>query len=155
MANTYTQIHIQTVFCVSNRDNLIKAEWKDELYKYITAIVQKNGHKLLIINGMPDHIHLFFGFRTTQSLADLMQEVKEDSSKWINERKFTKQKFSWQAGFGGFSYSKSHVESVIQYIQNQERHHQKKTFVQEYKEMLDAFGIDYDDRFLFKPVEPE
>jgi hypothetical protein len=84
-----------------------------------------------------------------------MQEVKEDSSKWINERKFTKQKFSWQAGFGGFSYSKSHVESVIQYIQNQERHHQKKTFVQEYKEMLDAFGIDYDDRFLFKPVELE
>jgi len=102
---------------------------------------------------MPDHIHLFFGFRTTQALADLRQEIKEDSSKWINEKKFTKEKFSWQAVYGGFSYSKSHVERVILYIQNQERHHQKKIFLQEYKEMLDAFGINYDDRFLFKPVE--
>ena len=155
MANTYTQIHIQTVFSVQNRDCLIEPDWKDELYKYITAIVQNNGHKLLIINGMPDYIHLFFGFRTTQSLSDLMQEVKEDSSKWINERKFTKQKFSWQAGYGGFSYSRSHVERVIRYIQNQERHHQKKTFLEEYKEMLVAFGIEYDQQFLFKPVEPE
>lgn len=153
MANTYTQIHIQVVFCVEKRGSLIKADWKDELYKYITGIVQNNGHKILIINGMPDHIHIFLGFRTTQSLADLIQEVKQDSSRWINQRKFTKQKFSWQAGYGAFSYSKSHVERVIQYIQNQERHHQKKSFLQEYREMLDAFGVDYDERFLFKPVE--
>ena len=86
MANTYTQIHIQTVFCVQNRHCLIKPEWKDELYKYITAIVQKYNHKLLIINGMPDHIHLFIGFRPSQSLSDLIQEVKEDSSKWINQK---------------------------------------------------------------------
>jgi putative transposase len=130
MANTFTQIHIQTVFCVENRKSLIKPDWKDELYKYITGIIQENGHKLLIINGMPDHIHLFFGFRPTQSLSDLMQEVKAGSSKWINEKKFIKEKFSWQAGYGGFSYSKSHVESVIDYIKNQERHHQKKTFLQ-------------------------
>ncbi len=153
MANTYTQIHIQTVFCVQNRHCLIKPEWKDELYKYITAIVQKHNHKLLIINGMPDHIHLFIGFRTSQSLSDLMQEVKEDSSKWINQRQFTKQRFSWQAGYGGFSYSKSHVDKVIRYIQNQEKHYQKKTFLQEYKEMLDALGVEYDDRYLFQPVD--
>jgi REP element-mobilizing transposase RayT len=153
MANTFTQIHVQTVFCVENRYSLIKPEWKDELYKYITGIIQKNGHKLLIINGMPDHIHLFFGFRPTQSLSDLMQEVKAGSSKWINEKKFIQEKFSWQAGYGGFSYSKSHVEKVIDYIKNQERHHLKKTFIQEYQEMLDAFGIDYEERFLFKPIE--
>jgi putative transposase len=153
MANTYTQIHIQIVFCVQNRHCLINPEWKDEFYKYITAIVQKHNHKLLIINGMPDHIHLFIGFRPSQSLSDLMQEVKEDSSKWINQRQFTKQRFSWQAGYGGFSYSKSHVDKVIRYIQNQEKHHQKKTFLQEYKEMLDAFGVEYDDRYLFQPID--
>jgi len=155
MPNTYTQIHIQTVFSVQNRVSLINPTWKDELYKYITAIVQNNGHKLLAINGMPDHIHLFFGFRPTQALSEHMQEVKEDSSKWINQKKFTSGKFSWQAGYGGFSYSQSHVEKVIQYIQNQERHHQKKTFLQEYEQMLGAFKIEYDERYLFKPVELE
>jgi REP element-mobilizing transposase RayT len=153
MANTYTQIHIQAVFCVQNRHCLIAPDWKDELYKYITAIVQRNGHKLLVINGMPDHIHLFFGLRPNQSLSDLMQEVKEDSSKWINERKFTSQRFSWQAGYGAFSYSRSHLHQVIRYIQNQELHHQKKTFSKEYIEMLEAFGVDFEERFLFKPVE--
>jgi len=102
MANTYTQIHIQTVFCAENRGSLIKPEWKDELYKYVTGLVQNKGHKLLIINGMPDQVHLFFGFRTTQSFAELMQEVMEDSPKWINQNKFTKQKFSWQVGYRVF-----------------------------------------------------
>jgi putative transposase len=100
MANTYTQIHIQAIFAVQNRQSLIQKEWREELYKYITGIVQNNNHKVLQINGMPDHIHLFFGMRPSQSLSDLMKVVKGDSSEWINKKKFTKGKFSWQSGYG-------------------------------------------------------
>ncbi len=153
MGNTYTQIHIQSVFTVQNRACVIRKAWKDELYKYITTIIQSNGHKVLAINGMPDHIHVFFGMRPTQSLSDLMQDVKADSSKWINERGFVKGKFSWQEGYGAFSYSKSHVSKVIDYIRNQEEHHRKKTFIEEYTELLEKFGVDYDERYVFKPVE--
>ena len=153
MANTYTQIHIQTVFAVQNRQSLIRTEWRDELYKYITGIVQKHNHKMLQINGMPDHIHLFFGMRPSQSLSDLMKAVKGDSSEWINKRGFANGKFSWQAGYGAFSYAKSQVPIVIRYIQNQEQHHKKKTFKEEYIDFLKEFEIDYDDRFIFKPIE--
>ena len=152
MANTYTQIHIQAVFTVQNRECIINKPWKDELYKYITGIVQNNNHKLLAINGMPDHLHIFFGMRPVQSLSDLMQQVKEDSSKWINKRKFLPCKFSWQEGYGAFSYGKSQIRQVIQYIERQEEHHKKKTFLQEYKEFLDVFGVEYDERYIFKPV---
>jgi len=153
MGNTFTQIHIQSVFAVQNRISIIRKAWKDELYKYITAIIQSNGHKVLAINGMPDHVHVFFGLRPTQSLSDLMQDVKGDSSKWINERGFVKGKFSWQEGYGAFSYSRSHVGKVIDYIRNQEEHHRKKTFIEEYTELLEKFGVDYDERYVFKPVE--
>ncbi len=153
MPNTYTQIHIHAVFSVQNRICLISDSWKDQLYRYITGIIQNNGHKLLIINGMPDHIHILFGFRPTQSLSDLMQDVKGDSSRWINEKKLIKGRFSWQEGYGAFSYSKSHVSSVIKYIQNQEIHHRRLSFLEEYKKMLDDFGVDYNERYLFKPVE--
>ncbi len=153
MANTYTQIHIQAIFAVQNRQSLIQREWREELYKYITGIIQKNNHKMLQINGMTDHIHIFFGMRPSQSLSDLMKAVKGDSSEWINKRGFTKQKFSWQAGYGAFSYAKSQVPKVIQYIQNQEEHHRKKTFTEEYIAFLDAFEIEYDEQFIFKPVE--
>jgi len=152
MANTYTQIHIQAVFAVQNRDSIILNSWKDELYKYITGIVQNHSHKVLAINGMPDHIHLFFGMRPTQSLSDLMQDVKAYSSKWINERQFTKHKFSWQESFGGFSYSKSHIDNVIEYIKNQETHHRKKTFLEEYREILEKSGIDFNENYIFKPI---
>jgi putative transposase len=153
MPNTYTQIHIHTVFAVQNRICLISNLWKDQLFKYITGIVQNNGHKLLIINGMPDHLHILFGFRPTQSLSDLMQDIKGDSSRWINENKFVPGKFSWQEGYGAFSYSKSHLPSVIKYIQNQEIHHRKRSFIEEYKKMLEDFGVDYNDRYILKPVE--
>ncbi len=153
MANTYTQIHIQAVFAVQNRDCIIGKQWKDELYKYITGIIQNHNHKLLAINGMPDHLHIFFGMRPTQSIADLMQQVKGDSSKWINEKKFIRSKFSWQEGYGAFSYGKSQVHQVIQYIQEQENYHKKKTFIEEYKEFLKVFEIEYDERFIFKPIE--
>jgi putative transposase len=151
--NSYTQIHVQAVFSVQNRECIIGKQWKDELYKYITGIIQNQNHKLLAINGMPDHLHIFFGLRPTQSISDLMQKVKGDSSKWINEKKFIRSKFSWQEGYGAFSYGKSQTDQVIQYIQSQEKHHNNKTFIEEYKEFLKAFEIEYDENFVFKPVE--
>ena len=153
MANTYTQIHIQTVFAVQNRASLINVEWRDELYKYITGIIQNNDHKVLQINGMPDHIHILFGMRPVQSLSDLMKQVKQDSSKWINQKGFVMEKFSWQAGFGAFSYSKSELPNVINYIKNQEEHHRIKSFTAEYLQLLDDFKIEFDERYIFKPIE--
>jgi REP element-mobilizing transposase RayT len=153
MANTYTQIFIQFVFAPKFRASLIHSSWEEELYKYITGIVQQNKHKMLAINGMPDHIHLLIGFQTTQSISDLMQDVKAYSSKWINERKLVKSRFEWQEGYGGFSYSKSQVNQVVQYILNQKEHHRKITFMEEYKEVLRKFEIQFDVRYVFR--EPE
>ena len=152
MANTYTQIHIQAVFTVQNRECIITDRWRDELYKYITGILQNNKHKLLAINGMPDHIHILFGLRPSQSLSDLMQDIKGGSSKWINERQFVRGKFSWQEGYGAFSYSKSDLPNVIRYIECQQQHHQKQKFIDEYLCLLNEFEIDYNDEFIFKPV---
>ncbi|PKQ44256.1 IS200/IS605 family transposase [Confluentibacter flavum] len=153
MANTYTQIHIQAVFAVQNRQSLIKKEWKDELFKYITGIIQNHGHKVLQINGMPDHIHILFGMRPTQSLSDLMKQIKQDSSKWINNKEFVNDKFSWQAGFGAFSYAKSEVPNVINYIKNQEHYHKSITFQDEYLQLLKAFNIEFDERYILKSVQ--
>lgn len=152
MANTFTQIHLQIVFAVENRISLISNSWKDELYKYTTGIVQNNDHKLLSINGMPDHIHLLIGMRPVQALSYLMQQIKRESSSWVNDNKFTKGKFNWQEGYGAFSYSRSHLPDVIKYIENQELHHKKKTFIEEYKELLEKFEIIYDERYIFKEV---
>jgi len=153
MANTYTQIHIQAIFAVQNRDCIISNSWKDELYKYIMGIIRNNQHKPLVINGMPDHVHVLFGMMASQSLSDLMQDIKGNSSKWINEKRFLRCRFSWQEGFGAFSYSKSQISNVINYINKQEEHHKKKNFSEEYKEFLQAFNIDYDERYVFKPIE--
>jgi REP element-mobilizing transposase RayT len=119
----------------------------------MTGIIQNHGHKVLQINGMPDHIHILFGMRPTQSLSDLMKQVKQDSSKWINNKNFVNGKFSWQAGFGAFSYSKSEVPKVINYIKNQELHHKSKTFQEEYLQLLKKFKIEFDERYIFKPIE--
>lgn len=153
MANTYTQIHIQVVFSVQDRNSVIRPTWKEELNRYMTGIVQNNGHKVLAINGMPDHIHLFIGMRPSQSLSNLMQDIKGDSTKWINKKGFVKSHFSWQEGYGAFSYNRSSVDSVIDYIKNQEAHHLKKSFVEEYHDFLNKFEIDFDERYLFVPVE--
>jgi putative transposase len=153
MANTFTQIHIHAVFAVKNRESIIQHSWKDELYKYITGIVQKNGHKMLSINGMPDHLHVLFGLRPSQSLSDLMQDVKGSSSKWINEKGFVRGKFFWQEGYGAFSYSRSDLANVIRYINNQQVHHQKRSFLDEYIDLLEEFEIEYDKRFVFKPTD--
>ncbi len=153
MANTYTQIYIQTVFTVQNRISLIKPNWQEELFKYITGIVQNNKHKLIAINGMPDQVHLFIGMKPHQSLSDLMQDVKTDSSKWIHKYGFVNGHFEWQAGYGGFSYSISQIDTVVKYINNQAKHHKTKSFIEEYLEFLEKFQVPFDERFIFKPVE--
>lgn len=153
MSNTYTQLHIHAVFAVKFREGLINIKWKDELYKYITGVLQHNKHKLLAINGMPDHVHILFGMKPAQSLSDLMQDIKGSSSKWINEKKFIPHKFEWQQGYGAFSYSRSHISNVIEYIENQESHHKKQTFLEEYIMFLKKFEIEFDDKYIFK--EPE
>ncbi len=152
MANTYTQIHLHLIFAVKYRTGIIQDNWKSELYKYITGIVQGNNHKLLIINGMPDHIHLLIGVRPVQSVSDLLQDIKGSSSKWINEKGFVKGKFEWQDGYAAFSYGKSQIKDVIKYIENQEEHHRKRTFREEYLAFLNAFGVEYDEKYIFKEL---
>ncbi len=152
MPNTYTQIHIQFVCAVKYRAALIDRSWKDELHKYITAIIQNEEHKLLQINSMPDHIHILIGMKPTQAISSLVKKVKTESSKWIKEKGFC-QSFTWQEGYGAFSYSKSHVDKVIRYIQNQEIHHRKQTFLEEYLEFLKVFEVEYDERYIFRELE--
>jgi len=153
MSNTYTQIHIQCVMAVKFRLSVIEPSWKERLHQYITGIVQNNGHKMVSINAMPDHLHLFFGFRPNQSLSHLMRIVKGESSEWINKEKFNSSAFRWQEGYGAFSYSRSQIPAVCKYIENQEEHHRKKRFLEEYKHILDESGIEYDERYIFKPLE--
>jgi putative transposase len=153
MANSYTQIHIQFVFAVKYRQALIQTAWKERLHQYITGIFQENKHKMLQINSMPDHIHIFFGMRPHQSIAALIQNVKSESTKWIIAQQFCKQPFAWQEGYGAFSYAKSQVPNVIRYIQNQEIHHRKQTFLEEYIRFLEAFEIEWDEKYIFKELE--
>ena len=130
MPNTYTQLHFQFVFAVQNRVSLIQKPWKDNLYQYITGIVQNQNHKMLMINGMPDHIHMVLGMRPIQSISDLLHMIKKDSSTWINKNNMVPGNFHWQEGYGAFSYSQSNFGNVIEYIKNQKEHHKKKTFRQ-------------------------
>ncbi len=126
--------------------------FKNELYQYITGIIQNQEHKVLAINGTEDHIHIFIGMRPSQSISDLLQDIKASSSKWINDKKFLKIKFEWQSGYGAFSYSKSHVDKVINYIKNQEEHHKKETFKEEYLKFLKVFEIEYNESYIFKDL---
>ena len=153
MANTYTQLHIQFVFAVKYRAAMISNDWKDELHKYITGIFQENNHKMLQLNSMPDHIHIFIGMRPHQSISDLIQLVKVESSKWIKEQGLCKYPFAWQEGYGAFSYAKSQVNNVIRYIQNQEKHHQRERFLDEYRRFLTLFEIEWDEKYIFKELE--
>lgn len=150
MANTYSQIYIHIVFAVKGRQNLISKEWKEELYKYITGIVRNKDQKLIAINGMPDHIHILIGLKPSKSISDLTRDIKANSSRFINEKQWVNGKFEWQTGFGAFSCGQSDVSTVIQYIQNQEIHHCEKTFKEEYINLLESFGIDYKNEYLFE-----
>ena len=153
MADTYTQIHIHAIFAVKNRQSLITEDFQDRLFKYIISIFHNNGHKVLSINGMPDHIHILFGLKPTQSLSKLIQEVKRDSSEWVNKNHLVRKKFAWQSGYGAFSYSKSQLTIVSRYILNQKKHHQKKSFIDEYSKILQNLGIEYDARGIFTEVK--
>ncbi len=150
MANTFSQIYIQTVFAVEGRMSLIRPDFKEELYKYVTGIVKNNGQKLISINGVSDHVHILIGLRPAMALADLVRNIKADSSNFINKSGWVRGRFSWQEGYGAFSYGHSQLNAVIRYIQNQERHHQKKTFKNEYLALLKKFEIEFDEKYVFK-----
>ena len=153
MANTYCQIYVHFVFAVQNRMGLIGQAWKDDLYKYITGIIGNKGHKLMAIGGVSDHIHILVSMSPTQSISDLMADVKRSSSLWINERKLVPGKFSWQSGYGAFTYSKQQIPNVANYIANQEDHHKTKNFREEYEILLKDFGIEYDERYIFHELQ--
>lgn len=153
MAGTYTQLYIHFVFSVKNRDSIIKQNWSNELYKYISGIVKKLNHKLICINGMPSHIHILIGINPNQSISDLIRKKKCNSSIWINEKRLAAGRFEWQEGYGAFSYGKSQVSVVVAYINNQEEHHKKKTFKEEYLAFLKKYEIEYDERYVFNEIE--
>jgi putative transposase len=153
MANTYTQIYIQVVFAVRNRATLISRQWKERLHKYITGIVQNKGHKLLAINSMPDHLHIFIGMKPDEPLSDLVRDVKRDSTNFVNQEIKPHGKFAWQEGFGAFSYSRSDIDAVVKYILHQEEHHRRKTFREEYEAFLKEYAVEYDTRYVFEYFE--
>lgn len=149
MPNTYTQIHIHIIFAVKNRNAVIYPNWKDSLHQYITGIIQHNEHKVLQINSMPDHIHILIGLRPVQSLSSLVQNVKSESSKFINNERLCQFKFEWQEGYGAFSCSRQDLPSIIKYIQNQKEHHKKLSFREEYVDFLQSSGIEFDSKYIF------
>ncbi|MBK7098571.1 MAG: IS200/IS605 family transposase [Sphingobacteriales bacterium] len=153
MAGTFSQIYIQIVFAVEHRESLIHSSWEEELYKYITGIIRNKGQKMLAINGMPDHTHVFIGMKPSCCLSDLVREVKKSSNDFIKEKKFSKFKFNWQEGYGAFSYSHSQIDTVVKYIQNQKQHHKKQTFQEEYLDFLKKFEIEFKNEYLFKWIE--
>ncbi len=153
MANTYTQIYVHLIFAVKHRASLIPREHKAELQKYITGAITNQKSKLIAIENEPDHIHILIGLRPDTSLSNLVRDIKANSSRWMNEQEWMKFEFRWQEGFGAFSYSRSQLSDVIAYIRNQEEHHKKRTFMEEYIALLEAFGIEYDPRYIFQPLE--
>ena len=148
MAGTYTQLHIQVVFAVAGRNRLIPAQHQERLNQYVTGIIDGKGQKALAVNGMPDHLHVLVGLRPETPLADLVRDIKSNSSRFINEQSWLPGRFAWQRGYGAFSYSASHLDQVVRYIHDQQRHHAVRTFREEYQALLDRFGVQYDPRFL-------
>jgi len=152
MANTYSQIYLHFVFAVQNRISLINPKWQTDLYKYMSGIISNNGHKMFAINGMPDHVHALVSMNPKQSPSDLMHDVKRSSSLWINENRLVMGKFSWQEGFGVFSYGNSQIPDIANYIEQQKTHHEKRTFIEEYTQFLKLFEIEYDEKYIYKPI---
>ena len=150
MANTYHQMYIQAVFAVKYREAVIEKIWKEELFGVIGNLVNETECKTILVNGVEDHVHCFFGLEPKVSVSDVMKNAKAKSSKWLNESGLLKHRFEWQKGFGAFSYSHSHIDKVFNYIKNQEAHHKKETFREEYIKMLKAFGVEYDERYIFE-----
>jgi REP element-mobilizing transposase RayT len=153
MAGTFSQIYIQVVFAVKGRENLLQKPWRDEVFKYMSGVVKNKGQKSIIVNGVTDHVHLFIGLKPSIALSELVRDVKNNTSNFINEKKFVGRKFSWQEGYGAFSYSHRQLDTVYQYILNQETHHKKKTFKEEYLVFLQKFEIEHDEKYLFGWIE--
>ena len=153
MPGTFSQIYIHIVFAVKNRESLIHSNWEERLFQYITAIVQNKGQKMLAINGTNNHIHFMIGMKPSCCISDIVREVKKSSNEWIKENKLTKYKFSWQEGFGPFSYIHSQLDQVIKYVMNQKEHHKMKSFKEEYLELLKKFEIEFDEKYLFEWIE--
>ncbi len=150
MAGTYSQIYIQIVFAVQGRQNLLAKEWRQEIFKYMSGIIKNKGQKAIIVNGVDDHVHAFVGLKPAMALSDLVRDVKNNSSNFINDNHWVKGKFNWQEGYGAFSYSHSQVEDVYNYILNQEHHHAKQTFQEEYINFLKKFEIEHDVKYVFE-----
>ncbi|MDE7444085.1 MAG: IS200/IS605 family transposase [Muribaculaceae bacterium] len=152
MANTYTQIYLHLVFAVSSRMALITSEWQNDLYRYMAGAFQQRGHKILAIGGMPDHIHILIGYKITDPIPNMVQSIKLQSSKWINEHRLSLNKFAWQSGYGVFSYSRDRIDQIIKYINNQEKHHRTKPFMLEYQQILSKCDIEYKSEYIFSPI---
>jgi len=150
MAGTFSQIYIQAVFAVEGRANLLQKPWREEVFKYMSGIIKGKNQKPIIVNGVANHVHLFIGLKPSIAVSDLVRDIKNNTSNFINTQKFVHGRFSWQEGFGSFSYAHSQMEQVYQYILNQEEHHRKKTFKEEYLEFLKKFEIEYDEKYLFR-----
>ena len=150
MANTYTQFYAHLVFAVKNRNSLIKRQWKDDLEKYITGIVQNHKHKMLAIGSMPDHIHIFIGYNVNHLIPDLVEEIKTSTNEWIKQNNLSRFRFEWQKGYGAFSHSRSQIDAVVKYVLNQEKHHIKTDFRTEYLEILRKNDIHFNDDYLFE-----
>jgi len=153
MAATFSQLYIHSVFAVKDRDNLLQKPWRNDVFKYMAGIIKAKNQKPIIVNGLANHVHLFIGLNPSMCLSDLIRDVKNNSSNFINNQKYTKGKFSWQEGYGAFSYAHSQLDQVYQYILNQEEHHRKRTFKEEYIEFLQKFEIEFNEKHLFEWVE--
>ncbi len=153
MSNTYSQIYIHVVFAVQGRQNLLQKPWRNKVFAYISGVLTKKGQKSLIVNGVADHVHVFFQLKPNVSLSEIVRDIKNSSTHYINDNKWLKSKFGWQSGYGAFSYSISQMGTVYRYVENQEIHHQKRTFKDEYLELLKKFEIEFSDQYLFKWIE--
>ena len=153
MAGTFYQIYIQFIFAVHGRENLLHKSWRDEVFKYMSGIIKGKNQKPIIVNGVSDHVHVFVGLRPSIRICDLVRDIKNNSSRFINEKKFLPGKFEWQDGYGAFSYSRSHIDNVYKYVENQEAHHKKRTFKEEYFDLLKKFEVEYNEKYLFKWIE--
>ena len=149
MPGTYSQIYIQIVFAVKGRQNLLQKEWRDDMFKYISGIIKNKGQKPIIVNGVADHVHAFIGLKPSMALSDLVRDLKNNSTNFINDNNWIKGKFNWQEGYGAFSYSHSHIDNVAKYVMNQKEHHKKISFKEEYIDFLKKFEIEYDEKYLF------
>ena len=153
MANAFTQLHVQIVLVVKYRQSLIHESWEERLYKFIWGLLQKKGHKPLQINGMPDHIHIFFGLNPASSISELVREIKKSTNRFINGSKLASSRFSWQSGYGAFTYCKREVKIVIRYIKRQKEHHRKQSTRNEFLSLLKDYELDYDEKYMFQFIE--